>query len=445
MQKLVVVGNGMAGVRTIEELLQLAPGAYEISVFGAEPHANYNRILLSPVLSGEKTLDDITLNDDAWYAQHGIRLYKGKRVTRIDRRRRRVHAADGTQAPYDRLLLATGSLPVMLPLPGRDLPGVVTFRDIHDVQTMLAASRSGRRALVIGGGLLGLEAAHGLHLRGMDVTVVHLLGSLMERQLDRAASALLQATLEQRGLRFLMEAKTTAILGDGGVEGVRLADGREVSADLVVMAVGIRPNIDLAKDAGVYCERGIVVNDTLQTFDPRIYAVGECVQHRRRTYGLVAPLFEQARVCANHLAELAYARYQGSVTATRLKVTGVDLFSAGSFHGGGECEEIVFRDAARGVYKKLVLHGQRIVGAVLYGDATDGNWYFDLMRDGTDVSAIRERIIFGRHALGDADPRGGDVKSDRGGAARRRTIRAVAACTRCAAPAPWCIRVSCGG
>ena len=408
MQKLVLIGNGMAGMKTVEELLQLAPEAYEITVFGAEPHGNYNRILLSLVLAGEKDFDDIVLNGDDWYAAHGIRLHKGKQITRIDRRARRVHAADGTVAEYDRLLLATGSNPVILPLPGRELPGVVTFRDIYDVERMLAASGNGRHAVVIGGGLLGLEAANGLLSRGMDVTVVHLLDTLMERQLDAAAAALLRASLEQRGLRFLMGAKTEAILGDERVAGIRLTDGREFPADLVVMAVGIRPNFELARGAGIHCERGVVVNDTLQTYDPRVYAVGECVQHRGQTYGLVAPLFEQARVCANHLAQLAYARYEGSVTATRLKVTGIDLFSAGNYLGGEGCEEIVFQDPARGVYKKLVLDQQRIVGAVLYGDAIDGNWYFDLMRDGTDVADLREHLIFGQTALGDSGHGGAD-------------------------------------
>ncbi len=409
MRKLVLIGNGMAGVKVIEELLQLTTDAYEITIFGAEPHGNYNRILLSPVLAGEKRFEDIMLNTDAWYAQHGIHLHKGKKITRIDRKRRCVHADDGTTASYDRLLLATGSHPVMLPLPGRELPGVVTFRDIHDIERMLdAAERGGRHAVVIGGGLLGLEAANGLLCRSMEVTVIHLLDSLMERQLDAAAAGLLRATLEQRGLRFLMGAKTETILGDTRVRAVRLADGREIAADLVVMAVGIRPNFELARDAGLHCERGIVVNDTMQTYDPRIYAVGECVQHRRQTYGLVAPLFEQARVCANHLAELAYARYEGSVTATRLKVTGIDLFSAGNFQGGDDCEEIVFQDPARGVYKKLIISDQRIAGAVLYGDAIDGNWYFDLMRDETNIADIRENLIFGQTSLGDAGHGGED-------------------------------------
>ncbi|WP_434130363.1 nitrite reductase large subunit NirB [Methylocaldum sp. GT1BB] len=401
-QKLIVIGNGMAGIRTVEELLKIAPDAYDVTVFGAEPHCNYNRILLSPVLAGEKTLNDIILNDDDWYASNGITLHKGRKIVAIDRRRRLVRTEDGLEAGYDRLLLATGSMPFMLPVPGRDLPGVIGFRDIRDVELMLEASQKYRHAIVIGGGLLGLEAANGLKKRGMAVTVVHLLDTLMERQLDKPAADLLKRALEDSGLDFRMEAQTEAILGHDRVTGVRFKDGSETPADLVVMAVGIRPNVDLAKSAGIHCERGILVNDTLQTFDPRIYAVGECVQHRKQLFGLVAPLFEQAKVCANHLAEYGIARYEGSVTSTKLKVTGIDLFSAGEFQGGNGYEELLFQDPARGIYKKLVVESNRIKGAVLYGDTGDGAWYFQLMRDGTDISAFRENILFGQAHLGDA-------------------------------------------
>ncbi|MDV3243151.1 MAG: FAD-dependent oxidoreductase, partial [Methylocaldum sp.] len=401
-QRLIVIGNGMAGIRTVEELLKIAPDAYDVTVFGAEPHCNYNRILLSPVLAGEKTLNDIILNDDDWYASNGITLHKGRKVVAIDRRRRLVRTEDGLEAGYDRLLLATGSMPFMLPVPGRDLPGVIGFRDIRDVELMLEASQKYRHAVVIGGGLLGLEAANGLKKRGMAVTVVHLLDTLMERQLDKPAADLLKRALEDSGLDYRMEAQTKAILGHDRVTGVRFKDGSETPADLVVMAVGIRPNVDLAKSAGIHCERGILVNDTMQTFDPRIYAVGECVQHRKQLFGLVAPLFEQAKVCANHLAEYGIARYEGSVTSTKLKVTGIDLFSAGEFQGGNGYEELLFQDPARGIYKKLVVESNRIKGAVLYGDTGDGAWYFQLMRDGTDISAFRENIRFGQAHLGDA-------------------------------------------
>ena len=401
-EKLVLVGNGMAGVRTLEELLKLAPERYDITVFGAEPHGNYNRILLSPVLAGEKTLSQIMLNDDDWYRDNGIRLFKGARVTRINRRERKVVADDGTEIQYDRLILATGSDPFVIPVPGKDLPGVVTFRDIRDVELMMAASKQHRRAVVIGGGLLGLEAANGLMKQGMAVTVVHLLDILMERQLDAEASAMLRASLEERGMRFLTGRQTEAILGEDRVTGVRFKDGETVEADLVVMAVGIRPNVTLAKSAGLYCERGIVVNDTMQSFDPRIYAIGECVQHRSQCYGLVAPLFEQAKVCANHLAELGFARYTGSVTSTKLKVTGIDLFSAGNYTGGEGAEEMLFKDESRGVYKKLVLKDNRIQGAVLYGETIDGSWYFQLLKDGTDISHMRDNLLFGQAHIGDS-------------------------------------------
>jgi len=312
-RRLVVVGNGMAGMKAVEQLLELAPAAYHITVFGAEPHPNYNRILLSPVLAGEKRLEDIILHPLEWYRRNGVVLHTGDPVVEIDRKRRLVRAASGVEAPYDRLLLATGSKPIVLPVPGADLPGVVTFRDLQDVDAMLAAARTHQKAVVIGGGLLGLEAADGLLRQGMSVTVAHLCDTLMERQLDPPAAALLQDSLEKRGLRFRMPAKTAALIGceqpsAPRVAAVRFEDGSQLEADLVVMAVGIRPNIDLARAAGLRCERGVLVNDTMQTFDPAVYAVGECVQHRNSTYGLVAPLYEQANVCATHLAEFGVGR-----------------------------------------------------------------------------------------------------------------------------------------
>jgi nitrite reductase (NADH) large subunit len=401
-EKLVLIGNGMAGVRTLEELLKLAPEKYDITVFGDEPHPNYNRILLSPVLAGEKRFEETILNTREWYAEHGIELHTGAPVVAIDRTRRTVSAADGTTTRYDRLLLATGSNPFMLPVPGKDLPGVVGFRTLQDVETMLAAADKGGAAVVIGGGLLGLEAANGLLARGMHVTVIHLPALLMERQLDGVAAQMLQQELERRGLQVITGANTEAILGTERVQGLRLKDGREIRAELVVMAVGIRPNIALAQQTRLHCERGVVVNDTMQTFDPRIYAVGECVQHRGQTYGLVAPLFEQAKVCANHLAHWGYGRYLGSTPATRLKVTGIELFSAGDFNGEGAGDAIVLKDGARGVYKKLVVKDDRIAGAVLYGDTVDSAWYYELMREGADISGFRDELLFGRSHLGDA-------------------------------------------
>ena len=406
--KLVVIGNGMAGIRTLEELFKLAPDLYDVTVFGAEPHPNYNRILLSPVLAGEQTLEEIVLNDLEWYAAHNITLHLGKQVKKIDRVKRLVIASDGTQAEYDRVLIATGSTPFMLPVPGKDLKGVVAYRDIKDTETMITAATQHTHAVVIGGGLLGLEAANGLKQRGMQVTVVHLPAWLMERQLDKTASKLLQSSLEQRGLDFLLEKNTEAILGDdaGHVRAIRFTDGLEIPAQLVVMAVGIRPNTALAESAGLHCHRGIVVNDTMQTYDPRIYAVGECVSHRGTVYGLVAPLFEMAKVCANHLANFGIGRYQGSLTSTKLKVTGIDLFSAGDFSGGNDSEEIILSDPVGGVYKKLVLKDDKLVGACLYGDTVDGSWYFKLLREGKNIAAIRDSLMFGESNTGDVGHEG---------------------------------------
>ena len=407
-EKLVVVGNGMAGIRTVEELLKLAPDAYEITVFGAEPHGNYNRILLSPVLAGEMSLPDIVLNDFDWYSKNGIRLLAGRRVVRIDRTARKVVAQDGSEESYDRLLLATGSTPFILPVPGADLPGVVAYRDIADTETMIRAAADFRRAVVIGAGLLGLEAANGLKLRGMDVTVVHLADWIMERQLDKVAADLLQASLEDRGLRFLLGRQTETLLErNGRVGAVCLKDGVQIDADLVVMAAGIRPNTQLAESARIHCHRGIVVSDTMQTYDPRIYAVGECVNHRGTVYGLVAPLFEQAKVCANHLANFGIGRYSGSAISTKLKVTGIDVFSAGNFLGGQDTDQIVLHDGAGGVYKKLVVARDRLIGAVLVGDTADGAWYFRMIKDATPIGELRDRLMFGEHSLGDVGHAGG--------------------------------------
>ena len=409
--KLVMVGNGMAGVRTLEEILKISPDLYDITVFGAEPHANYNRILLSPVLAGEMTLKEIMLNDVDWYEKNGITLHLNKKITRIDRVARKVIAADGSEESYDRLLLATGSNPFVLPIPGKDLPGVITYRDIHDTNAMIEAAGKYKHAVVIGGGLLGLEAANGLKLRGMDVTVVHLEAWLMERQLDQTAADMLKKSLENKGLRFLLRKQTTSIKAnaegpDSRVGSVSFADGEEIPADLVVMAVGIRPNDELAKAAGIHCTRGIVVSDTMQTYDPRIYAVGECVSHRGIAYGLVAPLFEMGKVCANHLAHLGIGRYEGSVTSTKLKVTGVDLFSAGNFTGSADTEEIVLHDAVGGVYKKIVLKDDRIVGSVMVGDTGDGGWYFQMLREKKNVSEIRDHLMFGQAHLGNTGHQG---------------------------------------
>src|SRR6185295_10424748 len=359
--------------------------------------------------AGEQTIDQIILNPLSWYAQHGITLHAGRKVTAIDRIQRVVVADDGTRAAYDRLLMATGSNPFVLPVPGKDLDGVIAYRDIADTHAMIDAAARHRHAVVIGGGLLGLEAANGLKLRGMDVTVVHIMPWLMERQLDAEAAHLLQRSLEQRGLKFLIGAQTAELLGDaaGRVRAVRFKDGREIAAELVVMAAGIRPNTELAERTGLLCNRGIVVTDTMQTItDPRIYAVGECAAHRGIAYGLVAPLFEQGKVCATQLAQFGIGRYAGSQTSTKLKVTGIDLFSAGDFMGGDGTEEIVLSDPIGGVYKKLVIRDDKLVGACLYGDTVDGSWYFKLLREARPIGELRDRLMFGESNIGDVGHEG---------------------------------------
>ncbi|MCW1427565.1 nitrite reductase large subunit NirB [Novosphingobium sp. JCM 18896] len=395
-ERLVVIGNGMAGCRAVEEILARDPGRYSIAIFGAEPRVNYNRIMLSPVLAGEKAFDDIVINTAEWYEENGIELISGDPVDQIDRATQTVIARSGRVEPYDRLLIATGSDPFIIPVPGSKLPGVVTFRDLDDVDKMLAAADKGGNAVVIGGGLLGLEAAHGLNLRGMAVTVIHLMPTLMERQLDEAAGYLLKTELESRGQVILTGADTAEIVEkDGHVAGVKLKDGREIPADIVVMAVGIRPATALAKAAGLEVERGIMVDDHMITSDPAIMAVGECVQHRGTCYGLVAPLWDMCRALADHATD-SPSGYEGSVTSTKLKVSGIDLFSAGDFSGGDGAEDIVMRDAARGIYKRVIVKDDKLVGAVLYGDTADGSWYFDLLKKGEDVSDIRDALIFGQ-------------------------------------------------
>jgi nitrite reductase (NADH) large subunit len=408
--KLVVIGNGMAGMRVVEELLKISPDLYDITVFGDEPYPNYNRIMLSPVLANEQTIDDIILNTREWYAENNITLHTNARVNKIDRVKRVAIAEDGTTAEYDRLLIATGSKPFMPPIPGKDLEGVLGYRDIKDTNDMIEAAKKYKHAVVIGGGLLGLEAANGLKIQGMDVTVIHRNEWLLEKQLDKAAGLMLQKSLEAKGLKFHLNTNTDTIIGnaDGRVSAIRFKEGFEIPADLVVLTVGIRPNYALAESAGIHCDKGIVVNDTMQTFDPRVYAVGECVNHRGISYGLVAPLFEMAKVCATHLANFGIGSYKGSVTSTKLKVTGIDLFSAGDFTGGDDTEEIVLHDAVGGVYKKLVIRDDKIIGGVLYGDTADGAWYFQMLRDGKPIHEIRDHLMFGQDSLGNTGHQGQD-------------------------------------
>ncbi len=394
-KKLVVIGNGMAPGRALEQLFEAAPDAYEVTIFNAEPRVNYDRIMLSPMLSGEKSFEQIVIHGDGWYVKHEITLYKGSTITTIDRAARTVTSARGLTVPYDKLLIATGSLPIVIPVPGHSLAGVLSYRDLDDVQAMLLAAQARGSAVVIGGGLLGLEAAAGLKEQGMDVTVLHLMPTLMERQLDPTAGHLLQKAIEARGIRVITNANTKAILGEKKVEAVLLEDGTRLPADLAIMAVGIRPNAALAKEAGLDVGRGIKVDATMRASDPDIFAVGECAEVDGQTFGLVAPLYEMAGVIAAQLAGNQGATFSASATATKLKVTGINLFSAGDFAEGQDREEIVLRDAARSIYKRLVLKDNRVIGAVLYGDTSDGAWFFDLLKKGTDIAEMRETLIFG--------------------------------------------------
>ncbi|WP_434723971.1 nitrite reductase large subunit NirB [Mesorhizobium sp. RIZ17] len=401
-EKLVIIGNGMAPGRMLEHLLEAAPDRYAVTIFNAEPRVNYDRIMLSPVLSGEKAFEEIVIHGDGWYIKHGITLYKGHRIVAIDREAKTVTSDHGVTESYDRLVIATGSVPFIIPVPGKELPGVLSYRDLDDVNAMLLAAQSRAKAIVIGGGLLGLEAAAGLKERGMDVTVLHVMPTLMERQLDPAAGYLLQKAVEARGIKVMTKANTKAIVGNGKVEGVELMDGTTIPATLVVMAVGIRPSTALAKEAGLEVNRGIVVDDRMRTSDPAIMALGECAEVGGHVYGLVAPLYEMARVAAAGLADSEDRRFVHSDTPTKLKVTGIDLYSLGDFADGEDREEIILRDASAGIYKRLVLQDNRIIGTVLFGETGDGAWFNDLKKKATDISEMRDTLIFGQAFQGGA-------------------------------------------
>jgi len=405
-EKLLVIGNGMAPGRMLETLLDKDASRYDITVLNAEPRVNYNRLMLSPVLSGDKSYEDIITHDDAWYEKHGIQLIKGTRATTIDAESKTVStvcANDHNRYEYDKLVIATGSNPIRIPLPGHTLPGVMVYRDLDDVEAMLKVAKNGGKAVVIGGGLLGLEAAAGLKEQGMDVCVVHLCEHLMEKQLDSTASYLLKQEFERRGIEVRTSTSTTAILGDTAVEGVSFENGDSIDCTLVVMAVGIRPAKALAEDAGLSCSHGIIVNDDMRTSDSDIYALGECVEHQGTCYGLVAPLYDMAKTLAHTLLDEKQP-FGGAVMATQLKVNGVKLYSAGQFEdtaptkpdGVGGVEEIVLRDASAGVYKRLLLEGQNITGVVMYGDTDDGAWFYDMLKRKVDISDMRESLIFGQ-------------------------------------------------
>ena len=400
--QLLLIGNGLAGMRCLEDLLDMAPERYEITVIGEEPWGNYNRIMLSPVLSGDKSIDDIMLHTHAWYQEKGIRFIAGDAAVKIDRPRKQAYTEKGLVVGYDRLILATGSKPFVPPISGSDLKGVISFRDIYDVNTMLDYAKNKKNAVVIGGGLLGLEAAYGLKQRGMNVTVLHLMDRIMERQLDARASRLLQNNIEAKGIEIITEANTEQLIGvDGHVTQVKLKDGTLLDADLVVFAVGIRPNIALAQSAGLRCNRGVMVNDTMQTFDPSIYAVGECIEHRNQTFGLVEPLWGQAFICASHLAEHGSLTFKAPTVPTQLKVSGCDVFSAGridleSSESQADYEDIILNDEKRQIYKRIIIQKDKVIGAVLFGDTEDGAWYAELIADQTPISAIRNKLLFGK-------------------------------------------------
>jgi nitrite reductase [NAD(P)H] large subunit len=400
-QKLILIGNGMAGTRFLEKLFEQKNCSYDITVFGSEPHGGYNRILLSPLLSGEQTLNDIVTHPVEWYENNNINFQKGKTIVSVDRENKLVSDIDGHDYSYDKLVIATGSNPFIPPIPGHQLAGVHSYRTIEDVDAMLSVSETKSNAVVIGGGLLGLEAAYGLKMRGMNVTVLHLQSVLMENQLDDVASDLLISSLENKEIAIKTEASTEKINGIDHVESVQLYDGTIIPADMVVIAVGIRPNISLAQSIGLSCERGILVNDQLQTSDPDIFALGECVQHQGTTYGLVAPLYEQAEICADYLCGNEKVEYSGSITATGLKVTGVSLFSAGQFMSDEDCKVVKLIDEKKGIYRKLVVKNNRLIGALLYGDVTASLWYQNLIQTKEDITPVKELILFGPDYLSD--------------------------------------------
>ncbi|AIQ18219.1 nitrite reductase [Paenibacillus sp. FSL H7-0357] len=405
-KKLILVGNGMAGVRAIEHLLKLAPEAYEITIFGSEPHPNYNRIMLSSVLAGGASMDEIIINDLEWYRSFNITLYTGHTVTSIDTVERKVYTDKGIEARYDELILATGSNPFMLPLPGAEKEGVIAFRDIKDTRIMQETSQKYKKALVIGGGLLGLEAARGLLHLGMEVSVVHIHDYIMERQLDEAASVMLRKELEEQGMKFLLKKQSEAILGKKRVKGLLFTDGEVAETDLIVMAVGIKPNIELARKSSIKINRGIIVNDYLETNIPGIYAVGECAEHRGIAYGLVAPLYEQGAVLAKRLAGVPTEGYTGSITSTKLKVSGVDVFSAGQFTEQPGSRALRYQDEIDGVYKKLVIQDDKLIGAVLFGDTNDGAQLFSMIKKSENIKGKEKELLLGISGDALASPKG---------------------------------------
>lgn len=405
MDILLVVGNGMAGLRFVEEALKEAPGRFALTVVGKEPQPAYNRVLLSSLLAGDIGEDDVRLREPGWYADNAVDLITGDGAVGLDLAGRKVELASGRVLAFDKLVFATGSNPIRLPIPGAGLEGVITFRDQADIAVMRRFAATGERAIVIGGGLLGIEAAYGLARANVPVTLIHLMDRLMERQLDARAAAMLEQALTARGIDVVLDAETARIDGDERVEGITLKGGRRIAGGMVVFAIGIRPETSLAREGGVACNRGILVDDGLASEVPDVYAIGECAEHRGTVYGLVEPAYAQAKVLAARLAG-GDAVYEGTVLATNLKVSGVPVFSAGDFQGGDGTEDIILSDPGLATYKRLVVRrsegAQRLAGAVLFGDTGDGLWYLDLIRSGAAIDRMRADLIFGRDFVEDA-------------------------------------------
>ncbi|RFB79864.1 NAD(P)/FAD-dependent oxidoreductase [Methylovirgula sp. 4M-Z18] len=395
-ERLLIVGHGMASVRLCEDLMTFAPDRFDVTIVGAEPRLAYNRVLLSALLAGEVAESDLTLRPSDWYAQHGVRVISGQRVTGLDLGGRTAALENGTSVAFDRVVLATGSVAARLPIPGMDLPGVMTFRDFADMPGLSDAAARGARVAVVGGGLLGIEAACSLAKGGAKVTLVHVMDRLMERQLDPRSAAFLKRAVERKGVQVLLNAQTVAVGGSTKAESLRFADGSELHVDLVVVAIGVRPNVALAQTADLPVKRGILIDDQMTTVVPFVHALGECAEHRGTVYGLVEPAYDQARVLARLWAGNADARYEGTILATNLKVSGIPVFSAGDFLGQETTQDIVFEDRGAGQCRKLVVKDNRLVGAALVGEASDALWYRDLIRRGEDISALRHNILFGR-------------------------------------------------
>ncbi|AXX94956.1 nitrite reductase large subunit NirB [Arcobacter ellisii] len=411
-EKLVVIGNGMSGLRTIEDLLELTNDKYNITIYGDEPYFNYNRIMLSYILSNEKTFEDTIINHHSWYEQNNITLNKGDKVISINKEEKTITSASGKVESYDKLLIATGSLAFIPKTTGSNLKNVIAFRTKADVDTILETIDKSKTAIVVGGGLLGLEAAYGIAKHGIKTVLVHRSSSILSQQLDSTGGKLLQKNLESYGIEFKLNTTVTQIDGKNEVEIVKFSDGSVVESNLLIFATGIIPNKNLAIEAGIEVNKGIVVNDFLQTSDENIFAIGECVEHKGNTYGLVAPLYEQAKVLAKYLAQVKTEAYNGSTLSTRLKISGVDLFSAGDYLGDETTEDLILLDEKVGIYKKLVIYNNKIIGMVLYGDTADASWYLKLLKEETDITELRTKILFGKSALsGDSGHGGNDINS----------------------------------